>query len=82
MNEKLTKIRFAEGGPGWYVTRTKTRHLSQLSAQTSIKTLNGMGKLTCQGHTISQRLRKLKQVPPELIPLGKASIHPLSRVMS
>lgn len=24
------------------------------------------------GHTISQRLRKLKQIPPELIPLGKA----------
>ncbi|KAH8178027.1 hypothetical protein LIA77_03109 [Sarocladium implicatum] len=22
------------------------------------------------GHTISQRLRKLKQIPPELIPLG------------
>lgn len=23
------------------------------------------------GHTISQRLRKLKQIPAELIPLGK-----------
>ena len=26
-----------------------------------------------QGHTISQRLRKLKQIPPELYPLGKST---------
>ncbi|WDK09777.1 hypothetical protein CGRA01v4_01055 [Colletotrichum graminicola] len=29
-------------------------------------------QLTCMivGHTVSQRLRKLRQIPPELIPLG------------
>ncbi|GKU00447.1 hypothetical protein FLAG1_00285 [Fusarium langsethiae] len=41
-------------------TSNKDAHMSQLSWTLT----------ESQGHTISQRLRKLKQIPPELYPLA------------
>lgn len=35
-------------------------------------TESNFGLIKFTAHTISQRLRTLKKIPPELIPLGKA----------
>ncbi|KAL4723309.1 hypothetical protein ACLX1H_009799 [Fusarium chlamydosporum] len=66
-------FRVTEGGPGWYVI-TKAfvklhrtdRNFERGCADVPI----GLDTNRIQGHTISQRLRKLKQIPPELYPLA------------
>ncbi|KAL1984965.1 hypothetical protein VTN96DRAFT_8521 [Rasamsonia emersonii] len=41
-----------------------------LGMQASRPLLNAAPKEPMRAHTISQRLRQLKKIPPELIPLG------------
>lgn len=51
-----------EGGPGRYVTPIDARRALRQPRRPILTILS-------QGHTVSQRLRKLKQMPAELYPL-------------
>jgi hypothetical protein len=61
-----------EGGPGRYVTAL------MLAEQLGKPAATVIDKFT-QGHTVSQRLRKLKQIPAELYPLCTKRLIPVPR---
>ncbi|KAK1245296.1 hypothetical protein MKX08_004925 [Trichoderma sp. CBMAI-0020] len=69
LDEPVKKIRdpanllaVTEGGPGRYVTPIDARRALRQPRRSVLTILS-------QGHTVSQRLRKLKQMPAELYPL-------------
>ncbi|PHH65153.1 hypothetical protein CDD81_3284 [Ophiocordyceps australis] len=50
--------------------RMMFRSSTQMTFRTSARMMRPVPKEDQAGHTISQRLRKLKQIPAELIPLA------------
>lgn len=61
----------------WFLTLCRKRNTavwiaSQPLNQEHCKTFFKADPRFCKAHTISQRLRRLKKIPPELIPLGKS----------
>lgn len=61
-------------GDSWHFVERRTQRYELLisSSSKTIKSTIEIWLRFCKAHTISQRLRRLKRIPPELIPLGKS----------